>query len=81
MVQSGAGAGIGGDDDDYRAVGAEIAPDAATVFAESQMIVKVKTQKVEWEMLKDHILFTYLHLAPDPAQTIGLMEKLYGDRL
>ena len=77
LVQSGAGAGIGSGDDDYRAVGAEIAPDAATVFAESQMIVKVKEpQKVEWEMLReDHILFTYLHLAPDPAQTIGLMES------
>ena len=77
MIQSGAGAGIGSSDDDYRGVGAEIAPDAATVFAESEMIVKVKEpQKVEWEMLReDHILFTYLHLAPDPAQTIGLMES------
>ena len=77
MIQSGAGAGIGSDDDAYRAVGAEIAPDAATVFSESQMIVKVKEpQKVEWEQLReDHILFTYLHLAPDPAQTIGLMES------
>ena len=77
LVQSGAGAGIGSDDDAYRAVGAEIAPDAATVFANSEMIVKVKEpQEVEWKMLRsDQILFTYLHLAPDPAQTIGLMES------
>ncbi len=77
LVQSGAGAGIGSDDDAYRAVGAEIAPDAASVFANSDMIVKVKEpQEVEWKMLRsDQILFTYLHLAPDPAQTIGLMES------
>ena len=77
LVQSGAGAGIGSSDDDYRAVGAEIAPDAAAVFANSQMIVKVKEpQEVEWKMLReDQILFTYLHLAPDPKQTIGLMES------
>ena len=77
LVQSGAGAGIGSDDDAYRAVGAEIAPDAAAVFANSDMIVKVKEpQDAEWKMLRsDQILFTYLHLAPDPAQTIGLMES------
>jgi alanine dehydrogenase len=77
LVQSGAGAGIGSDDDAYRAVGAEITPDAAAVFANSDMIVKVKEpQEVEWKMLRsDQILFTYLHLAPDPAQTIGLMES------
>jgi len=77
LMQSGAGAGIGSSDEDYRAAGAEIAPDAAAVFAESEMIVKVKEpQEVEWKQLReDHILFTYLHLAPDPAQTIGLMES------
>ena len=77
LVQSGAGAGIGSDDDAYRAVGTEIALDAAAVFANSDMIVKVKEpQEVEWKMLRsDQILFTYLHLAPDPAQTIGLMES------
>jgi alanine dehydrogenase len=47
------------------------------VFANSKMIVKVKEpQKVEWEKLTpDHILFTYLHLAPDPAQTEGLLKS------
>ena len=75
LIQSDAGAGIGSSDDDYRGVGAEIAPDAPTVFENSEMIVKVKEpQEVEWKMLReDHILFTYLHLAPDPAQTVGLM--------
>jgi alanine dehydrogenase len=77
LVETGAGAGIGASDDDYRAVGAEIAPDAASVFKDGEMIVKVKEpQEVEWKMLRgDQILFTYLHLAPDPAQTIGLMES------
>lgn len=77
LVQSGAGAGIGSSDEEYRNAGAEIAPDASSVFTDSEMIVKVKEpQKAEWEMLREHhILFTYLHLAPDPAQTIGLMES------
>lgn len=74
-VQAGAGAGAGFTDDDYRKAGATLAPDAASVFAGSDMIVKVKEpQKVEWEMLReDQILYTYLHLAPDPEQTKGLM--------
>ena len=48
---------------------------AAEIFANSDKIVKVKEpQKVEWEMLReDQILFTYLHLAPDPEQTRGLI--------
>lgn len=77
LVQSAAGAGIGASDDDYQKAGAIIAPDAKAVFADSEMIVKVKEpQEVEWKMLnKGHILFTYLHLAPDPAQTIGLMQS------
>jgi alanine dehydrogenase len=77
MMQSGAGTGIGCSDEDYRAVGAEIAPDAKAVFASSEMIVKVKEpQKSEWKQLReDQILFTYLHLAPDPAQTLGLMDS------
>lgn len=77
LVQSGAGKGIGSSDEDYKKVGAEIAPDAKNVFDNSDMIIKVKEpQESEWKMLnKDHILFTYLHLAPDPAQTIGLMES------
>ncbi len=77
LVQTGAGEGAGYADDDYVKVGARIARDAAEVFAGSKMMVKVKEpQKVEWERLTpDHILFTYLHLAPDPAQTEGLLNS------
>src|SRR5690606_18645395 len=67
--------GAGFTDDDYVKAGAKIVATAAEVFAGSDMIVKVKEpQKVEWEMLReDQILFTYLHLAPDPEQTKGLL--------
>lgn len=75
LIQTGAGLGAGFEDEAFVAAGARIAPDAASVFADSDMIVKVKEpQKVEWEMLReDQILFTYLHLAPDPEQTRGLI--------
>jgi len=75
LVQTGAGQGAGYGDEAYRKAGATIAADAAAVFEGAEMIVKVKEpQKVEWERLAArHILFTYLHLAPDPAQTAGLL--------
>lgn len=75
LVETTAGTGAGYSDEAYVKAGAQIAPDAAAVFAGSDMIVKVKEpQKVEWERLEPrHILFTYLHLAPDPAQTEGLI--------
>lgn len=75
IVQSGAGAGIFADDETYRKAGARIVATAEDVFAEAQMIVKVKEpQAVEVGRLKaDQILFTYLHLAPDAAQATGLM--------
>jgi alanine dehydrogenase len=75
LIETSAGAGAGYADEAYVKAGAQIAPDAAAVFAGSDMIVKVKEpQKVEWERLEArHILFTYLHLAPDPAQTEGLI--------
>ena len=74
-VQTGAGLGAGFTDQDFNRAGAKIVPTAAEIFAENDMIVKVKEpQKVEWEMLReDQILFTYLHLAPDPEQTKGLI--------
>ncbi len=77
LVQSGAGAGIGATDAAYEAAGASIAPSAAEVFAKAQMIVKVKEpQPSEWKQLrKEQILFTYLHLAPDPDQARGLVES------
>lgn len=75
LVQHDAGAGIGATDEDYQRAGASIAPDAATVFAKAEMIVKVKEpQAVERRMLREgQILFTYLHLAPDPEQCADLM--------
>jgi alanine dehydrogenase len=75
LVETDAGAGIGASDDAYRTAGAEIAADAAEVFAKSAMIIKVKEpQPSEWVQLREgQILFTYLHLAPDPEQTKGLL--------
>lgn len=75
LIETGAGAGIGADDNAYRAAGATIAKTAADVFAKSDMIVKVKEpQPNEWVQLRDgQILYTYLHLAPDPEQTKGLL--------
>jgi alanine dehydrogenase len=77
LVETGAGAGIGSSDDDYRAAGAEITADAADLFARAEMIVKVKEpQANERRMLRPgQILFTYLHLAPDRAQTSNLVES------
>jgi len=75
LIETGAGAGIGADDNAYRAAGARIAPTAEDVFARSDMVVKVKEpQPSEWMQLHEgQILFTYLHLAPDPEQTAGLL--------
>jgi alanine dehydrogenase len=75
LVETQAGIGIGSSDADYEAVGATIAADAADVFAKADMIIKVKEpQKAERAMLRaDQILFTYLHLAPDPEQTKDLI--------
>ena len=74
-VETGAGLGAGFTDADYQKAGAAIVADAASIFADADMIVKVKEpQKVEWEQLREgQILFTYLHLAPDPDQTRGLL--------
>jgi alanine dehydrogenase len=75
FVQSGAGAGIFASDADYEKAGARILPTAEAVFAAADMIVKVKEpQAAEYNRLKPHqILFTYLHLAPDPGQARGLL--------
>jgi len=75
LIETGAGLGIGGSDADYEQAGGEIVGTAAEVFAAAAMIVKVKEpQAVERAMLRDgQILFTYLHLAPDPAQTHDLI--------
>lgn len=75
LVQRGAGQAIGLSDADYEAAGAQLAEDAATVFARAEMIVKVKEpQPAECAMLRPgQVLFTYLHLAPDPAQATALL--------
>jgi alanine dehydrogenase len=76
-VQAGAGAAIGLDDSAYRAAGAQIAADAAEVFSRGEMVIKVKEpQPTEIAMLREgQVLYTYLHLAPDPAQTAGLIRS------
>ena len=75
LIETKAGAGIDADDAAYVAVGATIAKDAAEVFAKADMVVKVKEpQPKEWAQLRaGQILFTYLHLAADAAQTRGLI--------
>jgi alanine dehydrogenase len=77
LVESNAGDGIGAGDDVYRNAGAAVVDTAAEVFATADMIVKVKEpQPVEWSRLREgQILYTYLHLAPDPKQAKGLMDS------
>ena len=77
VVESAAGSGSAIADDDYREAGAEILPDADAVFAEADLIVKVKEpQPEEYARFRDgQLLFTYLHLAADEGLTRFLMER------
>jgi len=77
QVQAGAGAAIGLDDAQYRAAGATLADSAQEVFAKADMIVKVKEpQPQECALLRPgQLLYTYLHLAPDPGQTAALVKS------
>jgi alanine dehydrogenase len=77
MVERNAASGIGIGDDAYRAAGAVVVDSAPEVFATAELIVKVKEpQPSEIAMLRQgHVLFTYLHLAADKAQTLGLMHS------
>ena len=77
IVQAGAGVGSTIPDEEYTAQGARITPDAKSVFDEAEMVLGVKEpQPEEVAMLRpDHLLFTYLHLAPDPELTRGLVES------
>jgi alanine dehydrogenase len=77
LIETQAGAGIGISDETYVAAGARLVPDAASVFAQAEMIVKVKEpQPAECELLREgQVLFTYLHLAPDPEQTRALLRS------
>ncbi|WP_127902651.1 alanine dehydrogenase [Solirhodobacter olei] len=75
LIETGAGVGAGFSDADYTAAGAKIASSAEEVFAAAEMVVKVKEpQAVERKRLREgQLLFTYLHLAPDPEQTKDLL--------
>ncbi|MEO0399802.1 MAG: alanine dehydrogenase [Pseudomonadota bacterium] len=75
LVETGAGAGVGFSDDDYKNAGARIASAAADVFEDAEMIVKVKEPQLnECAMLRPHhTLFTYLHLAADKPQAQALV--------
>jgi len=77
VIQQNAGIGAGFPDEDYIAAGARIADTAAEIFATADMIVKVKEPQPEErkQLREDQLLFTYLHLAPDPAQTKDLLES------
>jgi len=77
LVETNAGNGIGASDQDYQAVGASIINSASDIFKQADMIVKVKEpQAVERAMLREgQILYTYLHLAPDPEQTKDLVNS------
>jgi alanine dehydrogenase len=76
-VETGAGLGIGAEDAAYAAAGGIIKPDAKAVFDGCEMVVKVKEpQAGERAMLREgQILYTYLHLAPDPEQTADLVKS------
>jgi len=75
IVQAGAGAGAGFTDEEYERAGGQLANDAEEVFAQSTLIIKVKEPQAEEirRLRPHHILFTYLHLAPDPAQARNLL--------
>jgi alanine dehydrogenase len=75
VVETGAGVGAGFSDDDYQAAGAQIAATAEDVFSQAEMIIKVKEPQADEraQLRKGQVLFTYLHLAPDRAQTEDLL--------
>ncbi|MDF3607889.1 alanine dehydrogenase [Paracoccus sp. DMF-8] len=77
LVETGAGDGAGFGDDEYLAAGAQVLGDAAQVYDQAELIVKVKEpQPAERAMLRDgQVLFAYLHLAPDPDQTRDLLQS------
>ncbi len=77
VVETNAGVGIGLTDAHYKEVGAKILATAKEVFDTADMIVKVKEpQPSEYNLLRENqILFTYLHLAPDPDQAKGLIDS------
>ncbi len=78
LIESQAGVGSGFQDQDYILAGAQIVQTAIEVFERADLIIKVKEpQESECRMLRDEqILFTFLHLAPDPVQAQGLIDSL-----
>ena len=76
LIQTGAGIGSGIPDDEYARQGAEIVPDAATVFGQAELIVKVKEpQPAEWPLMRDgQVVFTYFHFAASEELTRGVLE-------
>lgn len=76
-VETGAGLGIGADDAQYRDAGANIVGSPAPIFAQCEMVVKVKEPQAEEraQLHEGQILYTYLHLAPDPEQTADLVKS------
>lgn len=76
-IESHAGEGAGFEDNEYIAAGAQVIDDAATIFATCDMIIKVKEpEECEWDLLRpSQILYTYLHLAPNPKLTNLLLER------
>lgn len=77
LIEQSAGIGSGFDDDSYKAVGAQIIADKKKIFDDAEMIIKVKEPlEPEYELFHEgQILFTYLHLAPEPALTKALLDK------
>jgi alanine dehydrogenase len=75
IVETNAGAGIGVTDADYQATGATVVATPEEVFAAADMIVKVKEPQLNECASPGQVLFTYLHLAPDPAQTEALVKS------
>ncbi|MBE8954593.1 MAG: alanine dehydrogenase [Quinella sp. 2Q5] len=77
LIEAGAGVGSGFDDDGYKVVGATIVADKRKLFDEAEMIIKVKEPlEPEYELFHEgQTLFTYLHLAPEPALTKALLDR------
>jgi alanine dehydrogenase len=77
LIQAGAGEGSAFSDDQFRAQGALIVPDADALFAQSELVLKVKEPQPEEvaRLRPEHTLFTYLHLAAEPELSRGLMES------
>lgn len=77
IVETGAGIGSGISDNDYKAAGAEISPKNTDVFEQADIIVKVKEPlECEYSLFKENqVLYTYLHLAPNPSLTDALLHK------